>query len=275
MTRCLVLTADDLGRDDETSREIVDLASTSLITATTLIPVAPRASEAAAQIRRTAVTTRLHLTLTSEHDLLPWRPLTGTHAPSLVGSGGTLMRDPHRLGASGETGEVIAELEAQLAWSRGQGLYITAADSHAGTLYGLHGRSWLEPALRWCARHGLAFRLPRDLVPYLGGPAPEPLRSAHARAIALADELGVRIPQTMITNHRARPEWGSYTAFRQAMLTQLAALPEGISELFLHPTGPSAEQRPEDTRRWEARLLHDETFREAIRTEEITLVAGW
>ncbi len=280
--RRLVLTADDLGRDAATTAEIVALAREGLITATTVIPVAPASAEATEQITTAQVATRLHLTLTSEASetsetsetsktsesgLPPWRPLADV--PSLVEADGSLTTDPYRLGGRGETEDVLTELEAQLAWARAQGLRVTAADSHAGALYGLHGRSWLEPALRWCARHGLGFRLPRQLTPYLGGPAPEPLRSAHSAAVTLADELGVPIPQTMLTNNRTASDWGTYAAFRAGMLARVATLGEGTSELFLHPSPVS------QIRSWEARLLRDPALRETIRSEGITLVAGW
>ncbi|QOR70925.1 ChbG/HpnK family deacetylase [Ruania alkalisoli] len=274
--RRLVLTADDLGRDAATTAEIVALAREGLITATTVIPVAPASAEATEQITTAQVATRVHLTLTSEASetsttselgVAAWRPLADV--PSLVEADGSLTTDPYRLGARGRTEHVLTELEAQLAWTRAQGLHVTAADSHAGTLYGLHGQSWLEPALRWCARHGLGFRLPRDLAPYLGGPAPEPLRSAHAAAVALADELGVPIPQTMITNDRTAAEWGDYEAFRRGMLARVATLGEGTSELFLHPSSAP------EIRAWEARLLRDPALRETFRSEGITLVAGW
>ncbi|WP_159619083.1 ChbG/HpnK family deacetylase [Ruania rhizosphaerae] len=271
--RRLVITADDLGRDAATTAEIVALAREGLITATTVIAVAPASAQAAEQITTAQVATRVHLTLTSETSetsesgVAAWRPLADV--PSLVEADGSLTTDPYRLGGRGETEDVRTELEAQLAWARAQGLRVTAADSHAGALYGLHGRSWLEPALRWCARHGLGFRLPRQLTPYLGGPAPEPLRSAHAAAVTLADELGVPIPQTMITNNRTASDWGTYAAFRAGMLARVATLGEGTSELFLHPSPVS------QIRSWEARLLRDPALRETIRSEGITLVAGW
>ncbi|UFU03156.1 ChbG/HpnK family deacetylase [Ruania suaedae] len=270
--RRLVLTADDLGRDEATTAEILALAREEAITATTVIPLAPGSAGAAAQITTAHLAVRVHLTLTSESGesgesgVAAWRPLA--HGPSLVEEDGTLPTDPYRLGARGETADVLIELEAQLAWARAHGVEPAAADSHAGTLYGLHGRSWLEPALRWCAGHGLGFRLPRDLTPYLGGPAPEPLHSAHTAAVALADELGVPIPQAMVTNDRTAAQWGSYQAFRAGMLDRVAALGEGTSELFLHPSPVS------QIRSWEARFLRDPVVRSEL-AHDVTLVEGW
>ena len=267
--RRLVVTADDLGRDPATTDVILDLLADGLVNATTLIPVSPGAADAARRVRALRVTPRLHLTLTGEHGLPPWRPLVAR--ASLTGEDGALATDPFELGARGATADVVAELDAQLGWMRDQGLAPTAADSHAGTLYGLHGRSWLAETLTWCAAHGLAFRLPRDPLPYFGGPLPSALAEQHARAVALADDLGVPLPATILTR---RAGVGSYDGLRADLVARLDALPVGVSELFLHPSTPEAS--PDGVvRAWEARLLRDPAWHAAVQAAGVELVEGW
>jgi chitin disaccharide deacetylase len=274
MSRRLVITADDLGRERGTNEVIAALLAEGHVTATTLIPVAPGAEEAANRLRELGVVPHLHVTLTSERALPPWRPLSD--GPSLVDPNGALTDDPFVLGARGETDDVVAEMEAQLAWMRDHGINPAAADSHAGTLYGLHGRSWLAEALQWCHRHGFAFRLPRDPEPYWGGPLPPPFASAHERAIALADSLGVPLPETIVTNRRFASDLGSYEGLRSHYLGILAAMPEGTSELLLHPSTEDAVAAPFGIdRAWEARLLRDPVWHRAIETEGFELVRRW
>ncbi|GAA3472102.1 carbohydrate deacetylase [Nonomuraea roseola] len=274
MTRRVVITADDLGREPGTTEVIAALLAEGQVSATTLIPVSPLAEQAANHVRELGVVPRLHVTLTSEHGLPRWRPLDG--AASLVDPDGTLSDDPFVLGARGEAREVIGEADAQLRWMRGRGFAPAAADSHAGTLYGLHGRSWLAQALEWCARHGLAFRLPRDAEPYVGGPLPPQLAAEHAKAVALADALGVSIPQTIATNRRTAHELGTYQQLRDDYLRRLAALPEGTSELFLHPSREDAVMGPDGiVRVWEARLLRDPVWHDALEKEGVEVVEGW
>lgn len=141
MTRRVVITADDLGREAGTTEVIIALLTEGQVSATTLIPVSPHAEQAAAQIRDLGVVPRLHVTLTSEHGLPRWHPLTG--AATLPDPDGTLTDDPFTLAARGETEDVIQEADAQLRWMHDRDLPPVAADSHSGTLYGLHGRSWL------------------------------------------------------------------------------------------------------------------------------------
>lgn len=270
MTRRLVITADDLGRDPASTDTILALLAEGLVTATTLIPVAPDSALALERAMALGVTPHLHLTLTSEQGIVPWRPLSA--GASLADADGTLPHDPFALGARGKPSEVVTELNAQRAWFLHHGGTPVAADSHAGTLYGLHGRSWLAETLQWCHEHDLAFRLPRDPRPYLGTDIPAELVGAHERAVALADELGVALPQTIITNRQSADDLGDYSALLAAMQRIIGALPEGTSELFLHPTSRGAST---PVREWETRLLRDPAFRATLAAEEIELVTGW
>lgn len=274
MKRRVVLTADDLGRDPATDEVIAGLAREGVVTATTAIVLGPGAASAIAAVRAAGLEPRLHVTLTSERGVPPWRPLTA--APSLAGPGGALSTDPVVLGASGEEAEVVAEAEAQLARLRELGGAPTAADSHAGTVYGLHGRSWLLAMLEWCGRHRLAFRLPRDPALYYGGPLPPELARAHAAAVERADALGVRLPETIATNRRPAADLGSPDALLDAYRRLLAAFPEGTSELFLHPSREDAIPGDDGVlRAWEAQMLRDDRWRSALEAEDVELVAGW
>ncbi len=272
MTRRVVITADDLGRDPGTTEVIASLLAEGHLTATTLITVSPAAEQAADRMRDLGVVPHLHVTLTGDGRLPRWRPLSG--AASLVDPDGTLTDDPYALGRRGEAADVVAELEAQLAWMRSRGLPAEAADSHAGALYGLYGRSWLAEAIEWCARSNLAFRLPREPESYWGGPLPAHLANAHGRAVELADTLGVPLPRTIATNRSTAGDVGSYERLRGQYLDRLGALPEGTSELILHPSlgipGPSGVLRE-----WEARLLRDPVWHKAIQTEGVEAVARW
>ncbi|TDE20099.1 ChbG/HpnK family deacetylase [Nonomuraea mesophila] len=274
MSRRLVITADDLGREAGTTEVIVALLAEGNVTATTLICVSPAAERAASQVAELGVVPRLHVTLTSERGIPRWRPLHG--AACLADGDGTLHDDPFVLGARGEARHVMEEADAQLRWMRVRRLAPVAADSHAGTLYGLHGRSWLAETLEWCARHCLAFRLPRDPEPYIGGPLPPRLAQAHEHAVALADALGVALPQTIATNRRTAHELGTYERLRDDYLRRLAALPEGTSELFLHPSREDAVTGPDGVvRAWEARLLRDPVWHDALEKEGVELAGGW
>jgi len=271
MTRRLVITADDFGREPDTTQVIAELLAQGQVSATTLIVVSPHAADAASRVEGLGVVPHLHITLTSDRGLPRWRPLSS--ASSLVDPDGALVDDAFVLQRQGEAADVMREADAQLAWMSHHGLTPAAADSHAGTLYGLHGRSWLKEILGWCRRHGLAFRLPREAGLYFGGPLPPQLAQVHENAVALADTLGVRIPQTIATNRLGAAELGSYQRLRDNYLRLLAAVPEGTSELFLHPSGPCGAEGI--VRVWETQLLQDPVWHNALQSEEIEVVRQW
>jgi len=274
MSRRLVVTADDLGREPATTEVITELLAEGNISAATLIAVSPHAADAAQRVRALGIEPRLHVTLTAERGLPLWRPLSG--GASLVDGDGALFDDPFVLQRHGDAADVVREADAQLEWMRQHGLAPEAADSHAGTLYGLHGRSWLKETLEWCRHHGLAFRLPRDAKPYFGGPLPPPLAQAHEQAVALADKLGVCIPQTIATNRRSASELGSYEQLRDDYRRRLESLPEGTSEIFLHPSRDGAIATPDGiVRTWETRLLRDPVWQAALEAEQIEVLGDW
>jgi chitin disaccharide deacetylase len=278
MTRRVVITADDLGREPGTTEMITTLLAEGYASATTLITVSPAAEDAAQRVAQIGVLPHLHVTLTSDRGQPRWRAMSGVS--SITDPDGTLTDDPFALAGRGGADHVIREADAQLEWMRRRDLSPVAADSHSGTLYGLHGGSWAEQmlgvALRWCARHGLAFRLPRDPVPYFGTALPIHLARLHEHAVALADELGVAIPQTIATNRRSASELGSYERLREYYLKCLSALPEGTSELFLHPSHEDATTGPDGiVRVWEALLLRDRKWHDALETEGVGVVAEW
>ena len=278
MTRRVVITADDLGREPGTTEVIIALLTDGYASAATLITVAPAADDAARRAARIGVRPHLHVTLTSDRAQNPWRAMIA--ASTIAEPDGTLTGDAYALSSRGEPDDAIREADAQLEWMRGRGLTPVAADSHSGTLYGLHGGPWagqiLGATLKWCARNGLAFRLPRDPGPYFGAALPAPLARLHEQAVALADELGVALPQTIATNRRPASEIGSYQALREDYLKRLSALPHGTSELFLHPSSEQAVTGPDGIlRAWEARLLRDRMFHRALETEGIAVVPEW
>nr|BFF16896.1 hypothetical protein GCM10025730_04170 [Promicromonospora thailandica] len=156
-------------------------------------------------------------------------------------------------------------------------------DSHRGTLYGLAGRSYLGEALGVCAARGLAFRLPRGLELYGDGDpllARPDIRERHADAVAAADAAGVRLPRVIATHRGGDAEARDYPSLRDHYLRLLARLPEGTSEIFLHPAPDTARLRaaaPDWWRKrtWELRLLGDPVLAREIDRQGIDLVGAW
>ncbi len=280
MERRLVITADDLGVDAATNEAIVELMRDGLVSATTLIPVAPAAGDAVDRLKAAGLgAPRLHFALSSgrEWEWAGWRPL-GTDVVSLTDEDGTLPVSPAGVEHRVDAADVARELHAQLDWMARLGLRPTGLDSHAGTLYGFQGRSLADLAVDFCAAHDLAFRLPRKLLTVLQLTV-RGLRGAHRRAVGLADERGVALPETLISAWLPGRMVLTYAQLRAEVIGQLRGLPPGTSELMVHPAPRAAATRmlPSDGRKrmWELRLLRDPVLHRELHRERISIVPAW
>ena len=243
--------------------------------------VAPAARDAVERVRAAGLPApRLHVTLTSAREMRPWRPLADGVA-TLTDPDGSFHTDPGRLAGAATPADVDREMTAQLAWMHDAGLRPTGLDSHSGSLYGTRGRALLPAALEFCAENGLGFRLPRRLprlidATWRGQGAP-PLRRGRGRRRrgracgCPRPSIGCWLPGRLLL--------GGYAQLRAGVLNQLRHLPEGVSELILHPAPPRAARRLDRAegrkRVWELRLLRDPLFLRTLRSEGIRLVPAW
>lgn len=281
MTRALVVTADDLGYDPVTNREIASLLADGLITAASLIAVSPHAADAMDRLAEVRLpegfSPAVHVTLSSERGREPWRPLAAD-VGTLTDDDGTFFTDPAAMEAKGDGEQVAGEAAAQLGWLHRHGARPYRMDSHSGTVYGLRGRSYLRQMLALCADHGLDFRLPRSLRLVGGQKLPSGLQELHSLAVRAADALGVALPEELVTNPHPAAEIDGYPALREYYLRAVAGLPEGTSELMLHPSAASpwtAHSEDWAKRVWELQLLRDPVFTAALDVEHIERVARW
>jgi len=288
--RRLVLTADDFGYDRDSAALVLDLIDKGALTATTVLAVAPDlrrdqvdALASLAADGRCAV--GLHFTTNSDGGREPWSPLS--HAGRrLAEPDGHLPTAPGvaERRADADVAAIHDELEAQHARLRALGLAPVRVDSHAGTIYGFHSRSRslgsAGAVLAFCARRGLGLRIPRSLRLSIGWAAPPAFRQRQRVAVRMADDLGVRLPQEMITDPIPAQSLRSYAALRRQYLWLLRRVPAGTSELYVHPGAdtPWARRRfgrSWDKRVWEAQLLRDPVWRRALDSEGIELVTTW
>lgn len=277
MTRYLILNCDDFGQSRSANEAIQYLLEARLVSSASIMPPAPYFDEAAAWARaHPGVSIGLHLTFTSEYRRLPWRCLT--RAPSLEDETGYMHETVADFERKAKAFDVWREMRAQFAKVKAAGVAITHVDNHMGSLYGIEtGRSFL-PLVFWeSGRRGLPFRLFRKVDPndhLLGG-----IEGVEARlepVVALADLLGVAVPDYLLSHpYHVLPD-ETYEAFKRMMIEKIHALPEGISEIYIHPAVESDELKsflPEWRKRvWEFELAQDDDFRYALRDAGVELV---
>ena len=270
MTRSLVLTADDAGTDPDADREIAALLAGSPLTAVGVI-TAHADDDPPEDTTNPGVERVVEVLAHLAPDVAP-----GVHV---------VLPTPAPEGGFDDVADrVIDQIDVLDRATTAVGSPAPdRLDSHQGTLYGLLGRSYLAEAIEICARRGLAFRLPRGLElygdddPLLATPT---VRERHASAVAAADAAGVRLPRVIATHRGGDAEARDYVTLRDHYLRLLERLPEGTSEIFLHPAPDTPRLRELSAgwwrkRTWELRLLGDPVFIREIERQGIDLVARW
>jgi len=276
MTKYLILNCDDFGQSRAANAAIMELLEAGAVSSATIMPPAPAFGEAAAWVRSKGLTNvGLHLTLTSEFDGYRWPSLTG--GPSLHDGSGFQHRTVLEFERKAEPRDVKAEILAQFRAAKEAGLPVSHVDNHMGSLYGMEtGRSYLPFVLWQCSRRRLPFRLFRKVYAKDLFLASIPnIETTLAKVTALADMLGVPLPDYLLSHPFHIEPGETYDSFKAMLIGKLYELPEGISETYVHPAVPDEEMRkliPSwDKRVWEFRLLQDEDFAYALRDAGVRL----
>jgi hopanoid biosynthesis associated protein HpnK len=233
--RRLVITADDFGADAAVNEAVEIAHRQGVLTAASLMVGAPGAGDAVARARALpTLRVGLHLVLVEGRPILP-----AAEVSSLVDGRGRFRDDMARAGATmffspKARRQLAAEIAAQFAAFAATGLVLDHVNAHKHfhlhpTIAGL--------ILKIGARHGMkAARVPlepRAVLAQIEPAAPPPAQPVVDVVAALARRrfarAGVRTPDQVFGL-----AWsGAMTARRLEGL--IAALPPGLSEIYLHP----------------------------------------
>lgn len=261
----LIINCDDFGQSKAANQAIMQLLEENKVSSATIMVPAPGFEEAAQWCaKRRQPNVGLHLTFNSEALHLRWKSIT--EHPSLHDEQGYLHENVEQFERKAATQAVVKEMEAQYERALKHGMRLSHVDNHMGSLYGMAaGRSHI-PHMLWKARR---WKLPARLFRYIDHTDPllstiPNLEQPVRKASALADTLGVPIPDYLLSHPYHVQEQETYDSFKAWTLSRLYRLPEGISETYFHPGTddpwmqahiPSWEKRV-----WEHRLLMDEDF---------------
>ncbi|WP_019637187.1 polysaccharide deacetylase family protein [Paenibacillus fonticola] len=277
MSRKLIINCDDFGQSTALNQAIMHLLEEGKVSSATIMAVAPGFEEAAAwSVRRQRANIGLHLTLTSEFERLRWASLTGD--TSLHDERGYQHKTVREFEQKARTGAVLKELDAQYERVRKAGLVISHIDNHMGSLYGMETGRSLLPQMFWKAS---CWKLPARFFRYIY--AEDPLLSSLsgierpvARASALADALGVPIPDYLLSHPFGLQAGETYDSFKQSILDKLYSLPTGVSETYFHPGKENSWMSRHipnyEKRVWEFHLLFDDDFAYAMQDARVELV---
>jgi predicted glycoside hydrolase/deacetylase ChbG (UPF0249 family) len=269
MTRCLVVNADDFGRTPGVSRGILEAHLIGIVTSTTVMVNLPGAAQAVRQalVEAPQLAIGVHLNLTHGRPVLPPEQL-----PGLVSSKGTFRPYPELCAAISELSPDVVrrEWEAQIRAVQDLGATVDHLDSH-------HFVAELTPALwenylDFARQYRLGARGPRP--PKVGHqqilpPAPETQGLSFSTARAKLIASGVP------SSDGLRVDFFGEDANQELLLSLLKGLPEGVTELMVHPAIVDAELLASSSytneRQAELAVLTSETTRHAVLSGGIRL----
>jgi predicted glycoside hydrolase/deacetylase ChbG (UPF0249 family) len=229
MTRCLVVNADDFGRTAGVCQGILQAHLNGIVTSTTVMINAPGAADAVRSAMRKApdLAIGVHLNLTHGRPVLP-----PDAVPSLVTPDGTFRPYAELCAAVGDvsSSEVELEWEAQIQALRTAGAKVDHLDTH-------HFVAEITPAV-WRVYVGLAKKH------RLGVRGPRPPKVGHQQIVPPAPETGRLDFQTartqllasgVVSSDGLRVDFFGADANQKLLLGLLKNLPEGVTELMVHP----------------------------------------
>jgi len=283
VTRLLVINGDDFGLTRGVNAGMLDAHRDGVLTSVSLFANAPATGDAITIAHATpSLGVGCHLTLVDGTPTLP-----ASDVPSLVTSDGQfrptwgafiracLLR---RISLD----EVRRELIAQITRLQDAGITLTHLDSHK------HVHTY-PPIFRIVAELATRFRVPAVRVPYESpwmGPVPAHFREAAIRRQAI-ENLGMRLwtridARVLVSHSRMAPAFfgrvhTGRVIDREVFAAIVEKLPEGVSELMMHPgyhdrALDRVRTRLRGQRELEVALLRSLEARQVIHDANITLV---
>ncbi len=235
----LVVTADDFGAALEVNDAVLQAHAGGILTAASLMVAAPAAADAVARAKAVpSLRVGLHLVLVDGRPLLP-----PARVPDLVDESGNFRNDMARAGAAmffrpAVQRQLEAEIAAQFEAFEGTGLPMDHVNAHKHfhlhpTIAGL--------TVKYAAAHGVkGARVPLEPQAVLARIEPRKASAVTWITRPFAQGLRRRFARAGI----ASPDWVFGLAWSGAMTAPrlkgiVENLPEGLSEIYLHPaTGP-------------------------------------
>jgi hopanoid biosynthesis associated protein HpnK len=236
----LIVTADDFGAAPEVNEAVEDAHRHGILTAASLMVGAPAARDAAERAKAMpALKVGLHLVLTEGRPVLP-----PDRVPALVGSDGCF---PPSMAAAGAAMFFNPAARAQLAEEVAAQFEAFAATGLPLDHVNAHKHFHLHPTIAGAIlKAGRAFGLKAARVPLEPGPVLAAAEPGYEPGPAY-----LTAPWARLLKQRFRhaglltPDWvfglawsGAMT--RERLLGLVNALPEGLSEIYLHPATSGA-----------------------------------
>ena len=232
----LIVNADDFGLHSAVNHGIIEGYEKGCIRSTSFVAAGAAAEEAAELAKKNpGLGIGIHLTLVAEHPVLP-----PAQVPSLMGENGYLLPDHTAFIRRYMTGgicmdQLYAECEAQILRAREMGIRLTHIDSHQH-LHVLPGV--IRTVLSLAKKYGFTkMRLPAEPYLFKGGyptSAGRYVAKCGLTFCALMAKDAIRRAGIAMPDSFFGMLAGGHL-FKPHFLAILQALPDGVSEVMVHP----------------------------------------
>ena len=217
--RLVIISCDDLGSCHGATEGVYQAIRSGVATCASIMVPAPWARYAADQYNGEDI--GVHLTLNAEHPLYRWGPLT--HAPSLLSGEGGFPRSVDDLWEHADSTEVLRECRAQIERALAWGIDVSHLAPHLTSI--TLRPEFFDVYLELAVEFKLPIRLPSTISADAAG---FPFRQ-------LAADEGIVFPDHFDHDWR--------TGSRERVLTALASLQPGVTEIHVQPSIDTAEVR--------------------------------
>ena len=217
--RLVIISCDDLGSCHGATEGVYQSIRNGVATCASIMVPAPWARYAAEQYKGEDI--GVHLTLNAEHPLYRWGPLT--HAPTLLSGEGGFPRSVDDLWEHADSTEVLRECRAQIERALAWGIDVSHLAPHLTSI--TLRPEFFDVYLELAVEFKLPIRLPSTISASAAG---FPFRQ-------LAADEGIVFPDHFDHDWR--------TGSRERVLTALASLEPGVTEIHVQPAIDTAEVR--------------------------------
>lgn len=279
MDKYLIINADDFGVSHSHNLATMEMLLKGNVTSSTIMMPCSWAKEACVfASKHPELAIGVHLTTTCEWSKYRWAPVNTVASDSLRDEEGFMWYESDDFEKHAKLEEVVYEIQAQIKKAITLGLTPSHVDNHMGSLYGVQtARFDMLPALFEIAGSmGLPFRFPKKISAEMFTNEtldinidPQVVEAAVGQILAFADSKGVAMPDYLMPHDFNGAQKESYENFSDYMHEFLAAIPEGITETYLHPALESEELKAITGnwlfRTWEYKFYSDEKTQQYIK----------
>lgn len=276
MSKYLIINADDFGISNSVNNAIISLLNEKRISSASLMPNVKYYEEAVIWSKKNSDNIGLHLNLVNDNSKLKHRSIS--RRKSLEDEQGYLFENIQFFRKSARIKDLKDEISLQFKQLIDSGIKISHVDIHRYSIYPTYNPFVYIYLLKQCKRHNnVPIRWCRNGNYFIGNGIPNLCDSDNAAKFfaAVSDFYNIPIPD-YVFKFPYRNTFIHYEEKKAAFVDMIYNLPEGISEVHIHPAIETDELKNTNPtwreRVFEYKLMFDNDVIEAINLAGVKII---